>query len=140
MSKYQEIKEKAYKMKQPGVFYAFDDKQFVEGLIREGYIEEGQTYEDFKKKGIKLYADGHGGYGTKEALDNGFKKYLEIDKEISEQCNPDEIFEYEWRNHECGYTGDWSEALNITKAYFPKYTPTRKLLKKLQKEFNKCNR
>ena len=139
MSKYQDIKEKAYKMKQPGVFYAFSNKQFVEGLIREGYIDEGQTYEDFKKKGIKIYADGHGGYGTKEALDNRFKKYLEIDKEIKENCTPEEIFQYEYHNHECGYTGDYSEALELTNEYFPDFKPTRKLLNKLYAQYESAN-
>jgi hypothetical protein len=86
-----------------------------------------------------LVGDGYGGIGTREAFKARHDYFETIEKEISEQCNPDEIFEYEYWNHECGYTGDWSEALNITKAYFPEYTPTRKLLNKLQDEFNKCN-
>ena len=139
MSKYQEIQERLYKMKQPGIFYAFSDKQFVEGLIREGYIEEGQTYEDFKKKGIKLYHDGYGGYGTKEALDNRLNQYKNIDKEIKENCTPEEIFQYEYHNHECGYTGDWSEALEITNEYFPDFKPTRKLLNTLYTQYESAN-
>lgn len=139
MSKYQDIKDKASKMKMPGIFYAFSDKQFVEGLVREGYIDEGQTYEDFKKKGITLYHDGYGGYGTKEALDARFKKYREIDKEIKENCTPEEIFQYEYHNHECGYTGDYSEALEITNEYFPDFKPTRKLLNELYAQYASCN-
>lgn len=139
MSKYQDIKDKAYHIKMPGIFYAFDDKQFNEGLLREGYIKEGETYQDLKDKGIKLTTDGLGGYGTKEAFEQRNKQYEEIDEEIKENCTPEEIFEYEYHNHECGYTGDWSEALEITNEYFPDFKPTRKLLNKLYAQYESAN-
>lgn len=137
--KYQEIKEKFYDLKQKGIFYAFGDDQFIEGLRKEGYINEDETLEDFHKKGIKLMSDGMGGYGTKEAFDARQKLLESIDDEIRENCTAEEIFCYEWWNHESGLTYDYSAALSITRCYFPEFKVTQKLLNKLQRKFEQLN-
>ena len=124
MSKYTELKEKARTIPMVGIFYAFDNEQFVKGCIECGYLKAGQTIDDFKKSDIKLVGDGFGGYGTREAFENRNKQYEEIDNEIRQQCNADDIFRYEFWNYECGYTMNYEEALNATRHYFPKYKPT----------------
>ena len=130
-NKYTELKDEYSKYHNDGIEYVFGQDQWRDYLKRHNLTEEQAK--------ATLIGDGFGGIGTKEAFKARDEYFDSVTKKISEQCNPDEIFEYEYWNHECGYTGDWSEALKITKAYFPKYTPTRKLLNKLQKEFDECN-
>lgn len=55
---YEELKEKARTMPMAGIFYAFDNEQFVKGCIECGYLKAGQTIDDFKKSDIKLIGDG----------------------------------------------------------------------------------
>ena len=45
---YEELKEKARTMPMVGIFYAFDNEQFVKGCIECGYLKAGQTIDDFK--------------------------------------------------------------------------------------------
>ena len=128
---YEELKEKARTMPMVGIFYAFDNEQFVKGCIECGYLKAGQTIDDFKKSDIKLIGDGFGGYGTREAFDNRNKQYEEIDNEIRQRCQPDDIFRYEFWNYECYYTMDYEDALKATRHYFPKYKPSKKLVEQL---------
>lgn len=139
MSKYQELKEKASKVSMPGIFYAFSNQQFKEGLVKIGLLKENETLDDFQKKGIKITTDGLGGYGLKEAFAERRKQYDTIDEEIKANCTADEIFEYEWWNHECGLTYSYTEALEITREYFPEYTPSEALIKSLHEKFEKAN-
>lgn len=111
-----------------GIFYAFSKEQFEKGMKECGYKKSGH-----------LLKDGMGGFGTKEAFDERRRFYKEVEKEIRLNCTPDEIFEFEWWNHECGYTYDYSEALAITRDYFPDYVPTRELLQRLQDRYNELN-
>ena len=48
MSRYTELKEKARTMPLKGIFFAFDNKQFIEGCIKCGYLKQGQTIEDLR--------------------------------------------------------------------------------------------
>lgn len=131
MSRYTELKEKARTMPMVGIFFAFDEEQFVKGCIKCGYLNAGQTIEDFRKSDIKLVSIGYGGYGSEQAVENMNKQYEKLDEQIREECNADDIFRYEFWNYECGYTGDYEEALNAVKHYFPKYKPSKKLVKQL---------
>lgn len=128
---YKELKEKARTMPLNGIFFAFDNKQFIDGCIKCGYLKQGQTMEDFKKSDIKLVTIGGGGYGSEQAVENMHKQYEQIDNEIRQQCNPDDIFRYEFWNYECGYTMDYEDALKATRHYFPKYKPSKKLVEQL---------
>ena len=130
-NKYTELKEKYSSYHNDGIEYVFGQDQWRDYLKRHNLTEEEAK--------ATLVGDGYGGIGTREAFKARHDYFETVEKEISEQCNPDEIFEYEYWNHECGYSGDWSEALKITQCYFPKYAPTRKLLNKLQKSFDECN-
>ena len=55
MSKYAELKRKGQTAPADGIFYAFSDEQFAEGLAKCGY-----TQADVDSG--KIVADGFGGY------------------------------------------------------------------------------
>lgn len=38
--------------------------------------------------------------------------------EVVENCSPQEVYDYEFLNHECGWTGDDEEAIQIVLHYF----------------------
>lgn len=76
-------------------FFAFSDKQFEEGMK--------------KLNGKKVYRVKYGLFGTKEGLDKYFEYYNNKDKVIAERCNPQEVYYWEFNNHECmldSYEGD----------------------------------
>lgn len=59
-----------------------------------------------------------------------YREYLDKIYETKHE----EIFKFEYWNHECGYTGDYSEALEITQIYFEDYIPSAKLLTQLYRQ------
>jgi hypothetical protein len=97
LDKYKELKKGEAKLE--GAFFAFGKTQFEEGyskLVNEGYITEGE----------KIYQAGAGLYGTKEGLDKVFDYYKNKEKRIKEECDPQEVYFYEYNNHECMFTSD----------------------------------
>lgn len=80
------------------IFFAFSDKQFEEGKKKAHITDD-----------MKIYSYGAGMFGTHE----GFKKYLaaceECDRRIKEECDPQEIYVYEYNNHECMIDWDGDE-------------------------------
>lgn len=81
-------------------FFAFSDKQFSEGLKSIRPLQEGE----------KLVSIGAGGYGTKEGAKRLFEFYDSINDKIRSECNPQEVYVYEYNNHECCL--DWDGDLN----------------------------
>ena len=132
MSKYSELKDEYYHHHFDGIDYVFGDKQLKEYFERTGYTED-----DIKSG--KLVTEGYGSIGTKEAFAKKQEYYEKWKERVRTECNPDEIFTDEWWNHECGYTYDYNPAINLTRCYFPDYTPKKSLTNKLQKQFDKCN-
>lgn len=130
--RYQELKDEHSKHHFEGIDYVFGRDQLKEYFERTGY-----TQADIDSG--KLVGDGFGGIGTREAFkarDEYFNKWRE---RVIAECKPDDIFADEFWNHECGYTGDYNVALNITKSYFSNYKLNVALVRQLQKEFNKLN-
>lgn len=132
MTKYTDLKDEASKHHFEGIDYVFGQSQLKEYFERTGYTEA-----DIKSG--KLVGDGFGGIGTREAFKARDEWFNQLDERIKAECTPEEIFKHEWWNHECGYTGDHETALRITRCYFPKYTPTQKLLNELQAKFDEIN-
>lgn len=128
MRSYNEIKNAIYSGKHEGIFYAFSDDQFAEGLKNCGY----SSADD-------VVADGCGGYGSREAFANRARKFATIDEEIKSNCTPEEVFSAEWWNYECGYTWEYSQPLRIVRRYWPGWEIPKELLLKLSRDFDELN-
>ena len=102
--KYQEIKN----IQAPLIecFFAFSNSQFEQG-VKENNLENK-----------KILSAGNGLYGTKEGITNFIGFYDNLSKKIGEQCNPQDVYNYEYANHECGYTNDDTEVIKICLGYF----------------------
>jgi hypothetical protein len=106
---YQDIKKEKQKMttelfKECGVFFAFSDKQF----------EENKTP---LKEGEKYVSIGGGGYlpkGQVDAFMKGMKAINSYGKQKVKKGNLQESeILYELQNHECFYTGDISDVVDL---------------------------
>lgn len=93
LGKYAQLCEENYHRERPYMFYAFNVKQFEEGkkaLQRKGWLNEGE----------KLISVGYGGYST----ERGYRKWCEecdnFVREIRENCDINEVYWYEYNNHE----------------------------------------
>jgi hypothetical protein len=89
-------------------FFAFSDQQFDEGLDSVGI------------RGQKIINGGYGSYGTKKGIDDLWAFYAKQAERISRECNPQDIYHYEYTNHECGYKCDDTEAIDMVIHYFGK--------------------
>ena len=104
------------------------------------YTDIRDEFSKVKGEGIEyVFGDGYGGIGTKEAFKKRDEAFKVIEDKIRKECNPDDIFSEEWWNHECGLSYDYTSALNVTRSYFPDYTPKQTLINKLNKEFDELN-
>ena len=93
INRYKEIQNQHPDCDACGVFFAFSNQQFEEGykcLVELGHIKDGDKV---------LFADG-GIFGTKEGFNKFFKFYEDRDKRIKEECDPQEVYFYEYNNHE----------------------------------------
>lgn len=87
-----------------GVFFAFSDKQFEENKTP---IAEGETYTRLGGGGFlptKNTADFHMGFSTLNA---------QYDSEITDAGLEDAEIAYELANHECWYTGDIEDVVEM---------------------------
>ena len=114
MCKYYEVKKRFWDTNHPEIFYAFSKDQFEEGAAK-------------MPKGKEIYRGHAGQFGTKDGFDS-FRKSLDtMEASIKAECTPEEVYQYEFDNHECGYTGDDSEAVAIVQSYWPDWTPLREV-------------
>jgi hypothetical protein len=101
---YQEIKNQQPILR--NCFFAFSDKQFNEGI------------EKHNLQGQKIYKADGGLFGTHEGITELMNFYGKVNEQIAEHCNPQEVYDYEYDNHECGYIGDDTEAMKLMCGYF----------------------
>lgn len=125
---YQTFKENNYKplnkFISKNVFFAFSDKQFEEGLKKMGL-----THDDLNK--LSKY------YGGGFILKSSIKEHDKIAKQchkaerkyLSKFKNLVSALEYEMHNHECGYTGRYSEGLNALGYSLEDLQKNKKLLR-----------
>lgn len=104
MATYQELKNRQPELHE--CFFAFSNQQFEEGIRKAGI--EGKKI---------LRAEG-GLFGTQEGIQKLYSYYDENSKQISAECDPQEVYDYEFGNHECDYVGNDHEAIKIVSAYF----------------------
>ena len=104
MSNYTQLKDQ-----QPVLsdcFFAFSQSQINEGI------------EKHNLKGKKLFRADGGLFGTQEGIQKLYNDYDAISKQITETCDPQEVYNYEFGNHECSYVGDDEEAIKLVVSYF----------------------
>ncbi len=77
-------------------FFAFDNKQFAANLKNIRPLKEGE----------KLVSVGAGMYGTRDGVDRYFAALDEIDARIKQDCDAQEVYFYEYNNHECQISWD----------------------------------
>ncbi len=101
---YKKIKDQQPELKD--CFFAFSEKQLEEGLEKTGL------------KKSEVYNGAAGLIGTREGIKAFYGFYENQTKEIAEKCSPQEVYDYEFCNHECSYVGDDQEAIQIVVDYF----------------------
>lgn len=103
IERYRELQDEHPDSDKYGIFWAFSKEQYEEGkkkMKELGFYQEGQ----------KIYSFGAGGYGTsKELIDKFFSFYADRRKMIAKECDPQEVYLYEYNNHECMLSWDSDE-------------------------------
>ena len=87
-------------------FFAFSNEQFNEG-VKKANLE---SKEILRSK--------YGLFGTQEGISNFLGFYDKLSIEISEKCDPQDCYNYEFINYECGYVCDDEEAIKVVVSYF----------------------
>ena len=105
--KYHEYLDQEPDMDALGVFFAFSNEQLAEGLKKHNPNQD--------KKYLKF---DYGMFATKEGYQQVHEFYANRSKEIIENCTPQEVYNYEFVNHECDWEGDDDEAIIIVLDYF----------------------
>ena len=101
---YQEIKNQQPVLRE--CFFAFSTQQFQEGITKHN-LEDKKIYR------------GYGGlYGTKEGIEELMNFYDKINERIGKECNPQDVYDYEFDNHECSITCDDTEPMMIVLGVF----------------------
>lgn len=59
-----------------------------------------------RREGEKICSAGAGLYGTRDGLDRYFAAHDDFDKRITAECDPQEVYFYEYNNHECQISWD----------------------------------
>ncbi|MEY4433756.1 MAG: hypothetical protein RLZZ44_1890 [Bacteroidota bacterium] len=87
-------------------FFAFGNDQFNEGIKKHNL--EGQ----------KIYRGMGGLYGTESGIKELLNFYSDLNDRIAKECNPQEVYDYEFDNHECSITCDDTDAMMIIVSTF----------------------
>lgn len=79
-------------------FFAFGNESFARGMKGIRPLNDGE----------KIYSFGAGGYGTKDGIERLFKFYEDMEARIKNECDPQEVYCYEYNDHECciAFDGD----------------------------------
>lgn len=112
LEKYHQLCDGKFDFEKHGIFFAFGEKQFDKyyaEMIEKGYL----TKED------KIYSLGAGAYGKAEGC-KAFNIFCKDKKKlIAKECDPQEVYFYEYNNHECMFTDD-SDAYAMVEDIFGK--------------------
>jgi hypothetical protein len=84
------------------VFFAFSDKQIIEGMAKCGYKDTSE-----------IKSAGSGLFGSTEGLRSFIEEYEARANRVAEECDPQKVYDYEYANHECGYVGSDAEAIEM---------------------------
>lgn len=117
LRRYHQISDEEPDCDKYGIFWAFGGDQFDNGykkLVQLGHIKDGD----------KVVRFGSGGFAaSKEHLDKFYAFYDERDKKVAAECDPQEVYLYEYNNYECmiGFDGD-EQAYNVVVRIFGEET------------------
>lgn len=116
IKRYIEIREMHPDCDEYGVFFAFNHEQFIKGYKR--LVELG-----FIKGGDKVCQGGSGVLGSKDSIDRFYQFYEDRTKRVAEECDPQEVYFYEYNNHECmiSWDGD-KDAIELIELYWGEET------------------
>jgi hypothetical protein len=94
-----------------GVFFAFSGKQLLEGLEKFGYKKPDIVHVNYPGLGL---------YGPREKCRAFLDEYDKRAERVARECNPQDVYDYEFGNYECDYTGTDEEAIGIVVSTFGK--------------------
>lgn len=94
---YKEITDSRTPLAKFDCFVAFTDKQFNEAKMKLGVANDKD-----------LVSLGYGVFGTREGAKRLLQSYADKRKQIAKECDPQEVYAYEFNNHESciNYDGD----------------------------------
>lgn len=110
LDRYLELTQKLYNHQHPEVFFAFDTETLKAGIAK---------YKPLLKEGEKIINFCNGGFATP----NGLKMMQEFDRNIRQmiykECDPQEVYFYEYNNYECciSYDGDTDAFKSIVRIF-----------------------
>ena len=114
IKRYEELNDRASKLplNDWGIFFAFSRKQFDEGY--QGLIQKGLI-----KDGDKVFNFGQGAYGVREGFDRWMEELEDTDRKIVAECDPYEVYLYEYNNYECciDYDGDERAVAHVMRLF-----------------------
>lgn len=87
-------------------FFAFNQKQFDQGLEKTGLDRSD------------VISPGMGLYGSRRGVE-ALRKFNQETHQLMSQCNPQEVYDYEFDNHECDYVGSDFQAMEFVLSLFP---------------------
>lgn len=96
LKRYSEIREQQHQLPvtEWGIFFAFSQQQFQEGyqgLVKRCLIKDGDKVKSF----------GGGAFGLAEGMRRWVMEADALDAKIVEECDPYEVYLYEYNNYEC---------------------------------------
>lgn len=110
LTRYRELRKEQTEMdvSKYRCFFAFSREQLVQGQKSIGL-----------KEGERLVSFGCGGYGTEDGVRQMFARLEEIESRIKTECDPQEVYCYEFNNHESflSFDGD-VDAIRLVKGIF----------------------
>jgi len=114
IKRYKDIRNGHPNCDELGVFFAFSEEQFnaaIERLTKLGKIDDDTEIR---------YVKGLSGlYGSDKGIDTFLDFYKGRDKAIPTDCDPQEVYFYEFNNHECMLAWDGDvEAIKLIIEYW----------------------
>lgn len=115
-------------LKRTGIFWAFSNKQF----------DDNKPYKNAPDK--EYFAIGGGGYAHQSDKEKVKKFFNEIAPKLKSEfigkVKIEDMIEYELINHECFYTGDYIEVVDIISSYYSELSK-KEICNKIKEVYNK---
>lgn len=114
IKRYKELKDGLSKIDLPkfDCFFAFSNEQFERNIKTIRPLKEGE----------KLIRIAGGGFITEDGLTRLNEYTSGFDEKIKNECDPQEVYFYEYNNHECMFSYGDEDAINAISRYWDKDT------------------